>query len=168
LSPDTDVYNVGLPLQCIKEKDVIVQVSTYSTRELRLLNLSNLISALQNDPDLAHVNPSVLAKVMQTIYVVTGCDYISFYQPAAREAHGWLVLRLLCVFHVCWYIYLCVRTYHVRNNYVTYIVAMRPCLSQLRHFRRLLCVATMNSVATIMSSLAQLRVRDRYQETEAK
>ena len=84
LSPDTDVYNVGLPHQCIKEKDVIVQVSTYSAQELRLLNLSNLISALQNDPDLAHVNPSVLAKVMQTIYVVTGCDYISFFSQIGK------------------------------------------------------------------------------------
>ena len=27
----------------------------------------------------------------------------------------------------------------MRNNYVTYIVAMRPYLSQLRQFRRLLC-----------------------------
>jgi len=27
-----------------------------------------------------------------------------FYQPAAREARGELVLRLLCVFRVCWYI----------------------------------------------------------------
>ena len=51
-----------------------------------------------------------------------------FYQPAARFVRGRLVLRLLRVLHVCWYIYiyLCVRTYHVRNNYVTYIVAMRP------------------------------------------
>ena len=30
---------------------------------------------------------------------------------------------------------MCVRTYHVRNNYVTYIVAMRPCFSRLRQFR---------------------------------
>jgi len=49
-----------------------------------------------------------------------------FYQLAACEVRGRLVLRLLCVFCVCWHIYLCVRTYHVRNNYVTYIVAMRP------------------------------------------
>ena len=46
-------------------------------------------------------------------------------------------------------VYMCVCTYHVCNNYVTYIVAMRPCFSGLRQFRRLLCVA-------IMSSLAQL------------
>ena len=57
-------------------------------------------------------------------------------------------------------VYMCVRTYHVCNNYVTYIVAMRPCFSGLRQFRRLLCVA-------IMSSLAQLWVWDGYREAEA-
>ena len=50
----------------------------------------------------------------------------TFYQPAVREARGQLVLRLLCHFRVCISVYLCVRTYHVRDNYVTYIVAMRP------------------------------------------
>jgi len=38
---------------------------------------------------------------------------------------------------------MCVRTYHVRNNYVTYIVAMRP---SFRQFKRLLCVAAMSTV----------------------
>ena len=38
-------------------------------------------------------------------------------------------VRLLCGFCVCRNIYLCVRTYHVCNNYVTYIVAMRPYFS---------------------------------------
>ena len=31
-------------------------------------------------------------------------------------------------------VYMCVHTYHVRNNYVTYIVAMRPYFSRLRQF----------------------------------
>jgi len=39
-------------------------------------------------------------------------------------------------------VYMCIHTYHVRNNYVTYIVAMRPYFSRLRQFRRLLCVAS--------------------------
>ena len=51
---------------------------------------------------------------------------LHFYQLAAREAHSRLVLRLLCSFRICRYIYLYIRTYHVSNNYVTYIVAMRP------------------------------------------
>jgi len=50
--------------------------------------------------------------------------------------------------------------YHVHNNYVTYIVAMRPYFSRLQQFRRLLCVAA-------MSSLPQLRLRDGYREAEA-
>ena len=56
-----------------------------------------------------------------------GPSFHCFYQPAARKARSRLVLRLLCCFCVC--IYMCVRTYHVRNNYVTYIVAMRPYFS---------------------------------------
>jgi len=81
----------------------------------------------------------------------------NFYQLAVREVRGWLVLRLLWRLHVCIYICMCVRTYHVRNNYIMYIVAMRPYFnfSRLRQFRRLLCVAA-------MSSLAQLRLRDGY------
>ena len=66
-----------------------------------------------------------------------------------------LVLRLLCSFCVC----MCTHTYHVCNNYVTYIVAMRPYFSRLRQFRRLLCVAA-------MSSLPQLRLRDGYRKAE--
>jgi len=61
------------------------------------------------------------------------------------------------------YAYLCVHTYHVRNNYVTCIVVARwpfvdfgnldGCFQQL-------CVAT-------MSSLPQLWFRDGYREAEA-
>jgi len=48
----------------------------------------------------------------------------------------------------------------VRNNYVTYIVAMQPYFSRFQQFRRLLCVVA-------MSSLPQLRLRDGYREAEA-
>jgi len=79
-----------------------------------------------------------------------------FYQQAARFTRGWLVLKLLCGFQVC----MCVRTYHVHNNYITYIVVMRSYVSRLRQFRRLLCIAA-------MSSLSQLRLQDGYREAEA-
>ena len=55
---------------------------------------------------------------------------------------------------------LCIPTYHARNSYVMCIASMQPYFSQLRQFRRLLCVAA-------MSSLAQLRVWDGYGEAEA-
>ena len=57
---------------------------------------------------------------------------MKFYQLATCEVHGQLVLRLLCVFRVCLCMPLCMcsalhaPTYYLHNNYVTYIVAMRP------------------------------------------
>jgi len=68
---------------------------------------------------------------------------------------GRLVLRLLCVFRVCWYI--------CASALITCAIitsrSLHCChptlLSGLWQFRRLLCVTT-------VSSLAQLRVRDGY------
>ena len=51
LSPDTDVYHIGLPLACVKNKEIIVQVSAISSRQLKLLHLTSLVKALDNDPD---------------------------------------------------------------------------------------------------------------------
>jgi len=77
-----------------------------------------------------------------------------FYQPAARRRAGPKITlrfpRLL--------VYLCVRMYAIITSRT-----LLPCdLDFDEDIRRLLCVATMSSIATIMSSLAQLRVRDRY------
>ena len=85
----------------------------------------------------------------------------TLYQPAVCEVRGWLVLtrpvlRLLHIFRICLPVGLLVcvsplTTCKIIVHCVTYIVAMQPYFSRLRQFRRLLCVAT-------MSSLAQLRV----------
>ena len=79
ISPDTDVYHIGLPLKCVSEKQIIVQLSAVNSSQLKLLNLSALVNALRNDPDLAHIHPRTLPNILQTLYVATGCDYISFF-----------------------------------------------------------------------------------------
>ena len=84
MSPDTDVYNIGLPLPSIQEKEVIVQVSTYSARELKFLHLSSLVTAFKNDPDLARIRHEILPQIFQTIYVATGCDYTSFFSEIGK------------------------------------------------------------------------------------
>ncbi len=86
VSPDTDVYHIGLPLQArsAQPKDVIVQISAINSREIRLLHLNHLVLALQNDPDLATINPRVLPQVLQTLYVTSGCDYISFFSGIGK------------------------------------------------------------------------------------
>ena len=66
----------------------------------------------------------------------------SFYQPATCKACGRLVLRLLYSFCVCLYLGLCVPTYHLHNNYITYIAAIWLDFIWLWQSRLLLCVST--------------------------
>ena len=62
---------------------MVVQVNKYSARELRLLSLGSLIKALQNDPDLGR-SSSDPPQILQSIYVATGCDYISFFSEIGK------------------------------------------------------------------------------------
>ena len=50
VSPDTDVYMIGLPLYHGENKDIIVQIDPYNKREVQYLHLTALITVLQNDP----------------------------------------------------------------------------------------------------------------------
>ncbi len=84
ITPDTDVYVIGLALRNSHTKDIIAQVSPFSSRELRLLGLSSLIRALEADPDLAQIPPSQLPRILQTLYICTGCDYISFFSKLGK------------------------------------------------------------------------------------
>ena len=89
LSPDADVYMIGLPLQCTQNKDIIVQISDINSRELKLLHMKRLITALSDDPDLANVDTTLLSKVLQTLFVVTGCDYVSFFSGIGKATFLW-------------------------------------------------------------------------------
>ena len=79
LSPDTDVYMIGLPLNCMQDKNIIVQISTFNSREVMVLYMNRMRSALSSDPDLANITRISLSMILQTLFVVTGCDYISFF-----------------------------------------------------------------------------------------
>ena len=52
--------------------------------QLRLLNLASLVQALLNDPDLAHIDPILHPQILQTLFVVSGCDYISFFSRLGK------------------------------------------------------------------------------------
>ena len=84
ITPDTDVYVIGLALLNSCSKDVIAQVNPFSSRELRLLHLSNLIGALEKDPDLGKISTSELPQILQTLYVCTGCDYVSLFSRLGK------------------------------------------------------------------------------------
>ncbi len=83
LSPDTDVYHIGLPLVSAGDS-VIIQLSKPSDKDLKLINLNILIDLLKRDPDLVHIHDSHIPRVLQTLFVCTGCDYISFFSGIGK------------------------------------------------------------------------------------
>ena len=83
LSPDTDVYHIGLSLISSTEK-IIIQLSRPSDKELNLLNLHVFVDLLRRDPDLAHISSHTIPKIVQAIFVSTGCDYVSFFSGIGK------------------------------------------------------------------------------------
>ena len=59
--------------------DVYVQLSNFSSPELRLLHLNQLLLSLTHDPDLSLVPLEIRPLVLQTLFISSGCDYISFF-----------------------------------------------------------------------------------------
>ena len=84
LSPDIDVYNIGLPLIANTNLDIIVRLSQFTSKELCLLHMKELIHAFTNDPDLATIPQQQIPSTMQTLYVCTGCDFISFFHGLGK------------------------------------------------------------------------------------
>ena len=61
-----------------------MQANTQKNRELKLLSMKHLIAAFSNDPDIVNVAAATHTQVMQTLFVVTGCDYISFFNGIGK------------------------------------------------------------------------------------
>ena len=81
LSPDTDVYHIGLPIVAL---DVIVRLSPFSSLEQRLLNLPALISAFEDDPDLSGIEKTDIPKIVQMLFITTGFNFISFFNGLGK------------------------------------------------------------------------------------
>ena len=78
LSPDTDVYHIGLPLVANTDLKVLVKISPIGSKQTRFLDIQALVHALENDPDLAALPRLSIPTIMEMVYVCTGCDYMSF------------------------------------------------------------------------------------------
>ena len=75
-----------MALECTSNKDVVVQVNKQNSSSTKYLHLTALISALHRDPDLSATDHSIIPDIMQTLYVVTGCDYISFFSEIGKTS----------------------------------------------------------------------------------
>ncbi len=86
LSPDTDVYHIGLPLIANTDLDVLVKLNPTNSTELRLLDLRALLDAFYNDPDLASLPRRCIPLSIQMVYISTGCDFISFFHGLGKAS----------------------------------------------------------------------------------
>ena len=84
-SSDIDVYHIGLPLIPCESSEVYIRVSMFYSPEHRYLSMNKLLSAIQNDSDLAFLPKEQLAKVLQVLFISTGCDYLSYFSGLGKS-----------------------------------------------------------------------------------
>ena len=75
-SPDTDVYNIGL-VMTKPNKHYLVQINVPHANP-KYVDIKKLLLAFQHDRDLASLPQTQLGSIMLQLYIVTGCDYISY------------------------------------------------------------------------------------------
>lgn len=86
-SPDTDVYTIGLHyVYKTTSKQFIVQVNVTNAIESQYIHLNHLHSAFINDPDLAFLPKSHLLDILQSLFVCTGCDFVSFFKQIGKAS----------------------------------------------------------------------------------
>ena len=79
-SPDTDMYHIGLTiLPVLHTGNIVVQLSKSLKDGSKFLLLNRVNEALENDPGLHGVPQQYHLQALQSLYVCTGCDYISFF-----------------------------------------------------------------------------------------
>ena len=76
-SPDTDVYHIGL-LNIQSQNEVFVQLNMLG-KDFKFVNINALSEYMKNDNDLHEIDQLQINKIFTTLYVVTGCDFTSFF-----------------------------------------------------------------------------------------
>ena len=85
-SPDTDIYNIGLGFQALlQEKDITVKINLINKQE-RLLHLNSLVGCLNRDPELASLDAEKKGAILQTLFITSGCDYISYFSGHGKAS----------------------------------------------------------------------------------
>ena len=73
LSSDTDIYHIGVALQSIRDKHIVVQINKLSSQQ----HLNVLVNALQNDPALNQQCNHRYCKLYMLLQVVTTLPFFS-------------------------------------------------------------------------------------------
>ncbi len=82
-SPDTDTYIIGLTNHK-PGAETYIDLTPIGSEDTKILSLNELITSLQSDPDLAHVENETITTIIQSLYVSTGCDYNPFFSGIGK------------------------------------------------------------------------------------
>jgi len=96
-SLDTDIYNIGLSLANQPTKNYVIQLNVPHSLQTKYLILNNLKMALACDPDLSTLPDENLGAIMQTLFISTGCDCISYFKLLGKANY---IKQLLSVFSI--------------------------------------------------------------------
>jgi hypothetical protein len=83
-SIDTDIPHIGMPLldKC-KDRKVFIQTKEGDSSS-EYLDLNKLITSIHSMTDFRHYPPRVIGKEIQVLFVLSGCDYVSFFQNCSK------------------------------------------------------------------------------------
>ena len=77
-SPDTDTYHVGLPFVRHTDKRIVI-LQKAEPGNWQCLDVNELLSCFDKDPDLSSLSRNLLPHIIQSLFISTGCDYVSFF-----------------------------------------------------------------------------------------
>ncbi len=84
-SPDTDVFNIGMPLvERFPQKHFVIQLKDTSQSQ-HFIDLDLLLNAFSNDTDLSHLVEHNIGAQMQTLFISSGCDYVSHFKHKTKN-----------------------------------------------------------------------------------
>ena len=63
--------------------EVMIQINP-TTKPLRLLCLHSLADAISRDPDMCDIPHEERLATLQSLYVLTGCDFTSFFAQISK------------------------------------------------------------------------------------
>ncbi len=72
------MYHIGLPILYANKDNKCIYVQLYMSQDSSYLSLNGFLCTLDRYPSFASIPRSHKAKVFQTLYITSGCDYISF------------------------------------------------------------------------------------------
>ena len=84
-SPDTDTLFTGLGMMNALTMDVVIQVSKGAS-DKKFVHLNVLVQALSNDVDLNPIPTENRPKVLQSLFVLSGCDFTSSFVGFGKVA----------------------------------------------------------------------------------